>query len=67
MLPVVIVAAPVGYVRVGWDRMTQHCGSELGTISKSGADTADVSYSWQWPGGFTCTFSTGETRQSLWF
>jgi hypothetical protein len=54
------------YFRLGWDRMTDHCDHDLDSMAHSGTN-GSVSYSWDWPGGFTCTFSDGSKRQSLWF
>ncbi|TIC82188.1 hypothetical protein E8D34_17030 [Nocardioides sp. GY 10113] len=69
-----VVAVPI-YFRAGWDRMTTECGlgdtpldeRHLDEVPWSATGERSVSYSWQWPDGFTCTYSNGHTRSSLWF
>jgi hypothetical protein len=66
VLLVLALAVPV-YLRLGWTRMTDRCDGDLVAAGMSGVKRGSVSYSWDWPKGFTCRFSDGSKRQSLWF
>jgi hypothetical protein len=73
VLALLMLAVPA-YLRLGWNRMTDQCARDLDALVSNGVhegpdshSSGSVSYSWEWPKGFTCTFSDGTKRQSLWF
>jgi hypothetical protein len=72
----VLVAFVAGgmYLKVGWERMATECGSKDQLIAKLNQFpegptqmSVSVSYSLQFPKGFTCEYSDGSKRSSYWF
>lgn len=74
VLAVLALTIPV-YLRVGWSRMTDECGFGDNPLPQRNAQEYDrditrkasVHFSWEVRGGFTCTYSDGQVRQSYWF
>lgn len=52
-----LLVTSIVYIRVGWDRMDSACSRDM--------SDSTVSYTWDFPDGFTCRYSDGSTRSSL--
>jgi hypothetical protein len=73
VLLILAAAVPI-YFRFGWTRMVDDCDlggpltqKHLDEVPLDADGGRSVHFTWEWSGGFTCTYSNGHKRQAYWF